>query len=166
MDFVEDLPRSHNYNCIMVVVDKFSKYAHFVPLAHPFTAFKVVMLFMEHIFKLHGLPKAIGSYRDKVFTSSLWQELFKLAGTKLKMSSAYYPQTDGETKRVNQCLEGYHRCSVHSCPTKWKDWLALAEFWYNTSYHSSLQKTPFEVLYGSILDTWVLMCSVFGCHFC
>lgn len=148
MDFVEGLPRSHNYNCILVVVDKFSKYAHFVPLAHPFTAYKVAMLYMDHIFKLHGLPEAIVSDSDKVFTSTLWQELFKIAGTKLKMSTAYHPQTDGQTERVNQCLEGYLRCFVHSCPTKWKDWLALAEFWYNTSYHSNLQLTPFEVLYG------------------
>lgn len=148
MDFIEGLPRSHNYNCIMVVVDKFSKYAHFIPLAHPFTAFKVALAYMDNVFKLHGLPEAIVTDRDKVFTSALWQELFKLAGTELQMSSAYHPQTDGQTERVNQCLEGYLRCFVHACPVKWKDWLALAEFWYNTSLHASLNKTPFEVLYG------------------
>lgn len=148
MDFIEGLPKSRNFNCILVVVDKFSKYAHFIPLSHPFTAMKVAMLYMDNIFKLHGLPQAIVSDRDRIFTSKLWQELFRLSGTQLKMSSAYHPQTDGQTERVNQCLEAYLRCFVHSCPCKWKDWLSLAEFWYNTTYHSSLNKTPFEVLYG------------------
>ena len=130
------------------MVDKFSEYAHFVPLSHPFTAMKVAMLYMDHIFKLHGLPQAIISDRDRIFTSHLWHELFKLSGTDLKLSTAYHPQTDGQTECVNQCLEAYLRCFVHGCPTKWKQWLPLAEFWYNTSYHSSLGKTPFEVLYG------------------
>lgn len=140
MDFIEGLPRSAHYNCILVVVDKFSKYAHFLALSHPFTAFQVSQLFLNNIFKLHGLPTAIISDRDKVFTSHLWQELFSLLGVDLKMSSAYHPQTDGQTERVNQCLETYLRCFVHTCPTKWHHWLALAEYWYNTSYHSSLGK--------------------------
>lgn len=64
------------------------------------------------------------------------------------MTSSYHPQSDGQTERLNQCLEGFSRCTVHSCPTKWSKWLPVAEFWYNTSYHSALGKTPFEVLYG------------------
>ncbi|WVZ85511.1 hypothetical protein U9M48_032433 [Paspalum notatum var. saurae] len=148
MDFIEGLPTSGHCNAILVVVDKFSKYAHFIPLSHPFTTLQVAVLFMDNIYKLHGLPQAIVSDRDRIFTSSLWQELFRLSGTELKMSTAYHPQTDGQTERVNQCLEGYLRCFVHSCPHKWKKWLSLAEFWYNTSYHSTLDKTPFEVIYA------------------
>jgi hypothetical protein len=106
------------------------------------------MAYMDNIFKLHGLPEAIISDRDRIFTSSLWQELFKLTNTALKMSTSYHPQTDGQTERVNQCLEAYLCCFVHACPTHWKNWLALAEFWYNTSYHTSLNSTPFEILYG------------------
>jgi len=64
------------------------------------------------------------------------------------MSSSYHPQTDGQTERVNQCLEAFLRCTVHSCPKEWHKWLPLAKFWYNTTYHSALQTTPFEVLYG------------------
>jgi hypothetical protein len=149
MDFIEGLPSSKGYNCILVVVDKFSKYAHFIALAHPFTALQVAKVFVDQVYRLHGLPSAIISDRDKVFTSALWKELFRMTQTDLLMSTAYHPQTDGQTERVNQCLEGYLRCAVHACPTKWKDWLPLAEFWYNSSYHSSLNKTPFEVLYGN-----------------
>lgn len=101
MDFVEGLPRSSGYNCVLVVVDKQSRYAHFLPLTHLFTAFQVATVYMSNIFKLHGLPAAIISDRDKVFTSNLWRELFRLSHTQLKMSSAYHPQTDGQTERIN-----------------------------------------------------------------
>ena len=148
LDFVEGLPLSKNYYCIMVVVDKLTRYAHFVPLSHPFTALQVATAYMTHIYKLHGLSYAMVSDRDRVFTSSLWRELFRQAGTDLKMSSAYHPQTDGTTERVNQCMEAYFRCFVHACPHKWVLWLHQAEFWYNTAFHSALNSSPFEVLYG------------------
>lgn len=147
MDFIEGLPRSNSFNCILVVVDRFSKYAYFLPLSHPFIALQVAVLFMINIFKLHDLPQAIVSDRDKIFTSNLWRELFKLLGTDLQMSSAYHSQTDGQSKRVNQCVETYLRCFVNSCPAKWSTWLALVEFWYNTSFHSSL---------GNTLEIWEL----------
>jgi hypothetical protein len=148
MDFVEGLPKSKNKDTILVVIDKFTKYAHFLPLSHPYTAMSIAHIFHNEFYKLHGLPSTIISDRDKVFTSSLWQELFKLSETTLNMSSAYHPQTDGQTERLNQCLETYLRCMTHACPSKWMNWLALAEFWYNTTTHSAHGKTPFEVLYG------------------
>lgn len=148
MDFIEGLPRSYSYNSILVVVDRYSKYAHFIPLHHPFTAIMVAKAFMTNIFKLHGLPTTIVSDRDKIFTSLLWEQLFLRSDTKLHFTSAYHPQSDGQIERVNQYLEIYLRCFTHSAPTKWSTWLHLTEFWYNCSYHSSLNKTPFEILYG------------------
>ena len=91
MDFVEGLPQSHGYNCILVVVDRFSKFSHFLALKHPFTALGVAKVFMQQVYRLHGLPSSIISDRDKIFLSTLWQELFKLANVQLKMSSAYHP---------------------------------------------------------------------------
>lgn len=105
---------------------------------------------MREIFRLHELALAIISDRDKIFTSKVWQELFKLCHTELRLSSAYHPQTDGQTERVNQCLEGYLRCALHSCPCNWSKWLALAEYWYNTSFHSVVGRAPFEVIYGHL----------------
>jgi hypothetical protein len=98
LDFIEGLPKSKKYNSILVVVDKFSKYAHFIPLSHPFTAMQIVVHYMESVSKLHGLPLAMISDRDKIFTSNLWQTLFTLTGTELRMSLAYHPQTDRQTE--------------------------------------------------------------------
>jgi len=148
LDFVEGLPTSDMYNAILVVVDKFSKYGHFIAIHHPYTALHIAKLFLDNIYKLHGLPRAIISDRDPIFTSTLWQELFRLTDTQLLMSSAYHPQTDGQTERLNQCLEGFLRCTVHSCPKQWSKWLSVAEFWYNMNYHSALGQSPFQVLYG------------------
>jgi len=74
------------------------------------------------------MPKALVSDRDPVFTSALWQQLFKLTDTKLLMSSSYHPQTDGQTERLNQRLEGFLRCTVHSCPRQWSKWISVAEY--------------------------------------
>jgi len=129
-------------------VDCFSKFSHFLALKHPFIALSVGKIFMQQVYRLHGLPSSIISDRDKIFLSTLWQELFKLADVQLKMSSAYHPQTDGQTERANQCMETFLRCFVHATPVKWFEWLHLAEFWYNSSWHSALDRSPFEVLYG------------------
>lgn len=143
LDFVEGLSQSHGYNYILVIIDLFSKYSHFVALKHPFTALSVAKLFMVHIYHFHGLPTAMVSDRDHIFTSQLWHELFCLLGVELRMSSAYHPQSDGQTERVNQCMETFLRCFANAAPSKWFEWLHLAEFWYNTTWHSSLQQSPF-----------------------
>jgi hypothetical protein len=148
MDFIEALPRSQSYTCILVIVDTFTKYANFLPLKHPYTALSVARLFHDQVYKHHGLPHSIVSDRDKVFLSNLWKELFRLADEQLQMSSAYHPQSDGQTERVNQCLETFLRCFVHACPSQWSHWLSVAQFWYNSSPHSDKGRAPFEVLYG------------------
>jgi hypothetical protein len=148
MDFVEGWPNSHNKNCILVVVAKLTKYGHFIPLSHPFTAAVVAKVFFDNIYKLHSLPESIISDRDKIFTSNLWRELFKVLKVSLSMSSSYHPQNDGQTERVNQCMETFLRCYVHACPSKWLDWLSHGEYWYNTSTHSAIGCSSFEALYG------------------
>jgi transposase InsO family protein len=148
MDFIEGLPQSGRYNCILVVIDSFSKFGHFIPLRHPFTALTMAEAFLDTYYRLHGLPESIISDRDRVFTSTFWRELFCLTDTQLRMSTAYHPQTDGQTERVNQSIECFLRCFIHAHPTRWAKWLPLCEFWYNTNWHSSLGKSPFEVVYG------------------
>lgn len=148
MDFIDGLPKSEGFEVIRVVVDHLIKYAHFLPLKHSYTAQSVATIFIDNVVRLHGVPASIVSDRDKVFTSYFWKKLFTEIGTKLCYSTAYHPQTDDQTERVNQCLEQYLRCAVHDSPAHWKRWFPMAEFWYNSSYHTSLGNTPFKALYG------------------
>lgn len=148
MDFITGLPKSQGKSVIFVVVDRLSKYAHFIALSHPYTTSSVAQVFLDSIYKLHGLPTSIVSDRDSVSLSHFWQSLFKLLKVELKMSTAYHPQTDGQTEVVNKCLECYLRCMSGEKPKEWVQWLPLAEFWYNTNKHSSTNVTPFEVVYG------------------
>eukprot|EP00253_Pinus_taeda_P020227 PITA_20227 len=132
----------------MVVVDRLTKYAHFCALSHPCKANTVSTAFMETIQKLHGNPKIIVSDRDPIFTGNFSTELFSCLGTQLAHSSSYHPQSDGQTEIVNKCLEGYLRCFVSDKQTQWVKWLPLAEWWYNTSFHTTTKMTPFMALYG------------------
>lgn len=104
MDFIEGLPKSDGYSVIMVVVDRLTKFAHFLALKHPYTAASVAQLFMDQVVKMHGLPISIVSDRDTIFLSHFLQHLFKLYKVQLNLSTTYHPQSDGQTERVNQCL--------------------------------------------------------------
>ncbi|CAM8878273.1 unnamed protein product [Rhodiola kirilowii] len=88
------------------------------------------------------------SDRDKIFTSNVWRALFRCFGTQLHLSTAYHPQSDGQTKRLNQCLEHYLRAMCFRQPRQWSKWLSIAELWYNSAYHSALKCSPFQVVYG------------------
>jgi hypothetical protein len=147
MDFIEGLPSPAGYTIVLVIVVRFTKYNHFFLIKHPYSTASIAQVFSDNIVKLHGVPKTIVCDKDIIFTSGFWTELFKLLKTDLKLSNAYHPQTDGQTERVNQCLEMFLRCSVHETPKQWAKWLPLAELWYNTSFHSSLHCSPFKALY-------------------
>nr|KYP64598.1 Transposon Ty3-G Gag-Pol polyprotein [Cajanus cajan] len=148
MDFITHLPSSFGHSTIWVMCDRLSKYGYFLALPAKFTAPQLARRFMIDVFKLHGFPKSIVSDRDPLFVSSFWREIFRLQGTTLAFSSAYHPETDGQSEVLNRCLEAYLRCFASDYPRAWYQYLHLAEYWYNTSFHSSIGTTPFHALYG------------------
>lgn len=148
MDFITCLPGSKGKATIMTVIDRLSKYGHFIPLAAIFTTQTVAEAFVIHILKLHGAPRSIISDRDPRFLHSFWKELHRLQGTSLAMSTAYHPQTDGQSEALNKCVEQYLRCFVVDSPHAWVSMLPWAEHWYNTAYQTSAGMTPFQALYG------------------
>ena len=137
MDFITDLPTSHGYDTLLVVVDRLSKQAHFIPTIKSLDAPDLARLYVTLVFKLHGLPSSIISDRGTVFTSLFWKELTSQLGVQLKLSTAYHPQTDGQTEQVNQCVEQYLRNFCSYQQDDWVDWVALAEFQYNNLIHVS-----------------------------
>jgi len=116
LDFIEGLPHVNDKNVILTVVDRFSKHAHFIPLSHPYTAATVAKAFFNAIVRLHGFPVSIVSDRDPVFTSHVWRDLFKMAGVQLRMSTAFHPQTVGQSEIVNKIIAMYLRC-LRATPT-------------------------------------------------
>jgi transposase InsO family protein len=148
LNFVEALPRVNGEMIILSVVDRFSKYCHCILLAHPYTAASVAHAFFANIVRLHGVPQSIVSDRDPVFTSTFWHELMRLMGTKLHMTSAFHPQSNGQTEAANRIIMMYLRCFTGYRPRQWLRWLPWAEYTYNTAYQTSLQDMPFRVVYG------------------
>ena len=152
MDFVVQLPKSEGYSAVLVVVDRFSKVGHFAALKPGFTAKTVASTFVQTVVKLHGFPASIVSDRDPIFLSNFWRHLMRFSGTQLHYSSAYHPQSDGQTEVVNRYLEQYLRAFCHQHPQEWVGYLPWAELCYNQSYHSSIGMSPYEALYGFALN--------------
>ena len=147
MDFIEGLPKSNGVGTILVVIDRLTKYGHFIALKHPFTALQVAEKFVKEVVRLHGFPTSIVSDHDKVFMSVFWREVFQLQQTQLLRNTAYHPQTDGQSEIVNKMVETYLRYFVNRQPKHWVRWLHWTEFCYNTSPHLSIKMTPFQALY-------------------
>ena len=122
--------------------------AHFIACKKTAHAPDVAILFINNVFKLHGLPKNIVSDRDPKFTGHFWTSLFKSLGTTLLFSSAYHPESDGQTENLNQLLEAMLRHYIQTRLASWEDYLPLVEFAYNNSFHSAIGMTPFQAAYG------------------
>ncbi|GJT57003.1 reverse transcriptase domain-containing protein [Tanacetum coccineum] len=149
MDFITKLPRSKSgHDTIWVIVDRLTKSAHFLAIREDYSTEKLAKIYIDEIVARHGVPVSIISDRDGRFTSRCWQTVQKALGTRLDMSTAYHPQTDGKSERTFQTLEDMLRACVIDFDGSWDVHLPLAEFSYNNSYHSSIRCAPFEALYG------------------
>jgi hypothetical protein len=149
MDFITDLPLSEQCDQLWVIVDRFTKMAHFIPLLKDGkTATDLARIFAREVWRHHGLPLDIVSDRDSRFTSAVWQEFLKLSGIKPRMSTAFHPQTDGQTERLNQTIEAYLRAFVSYEQDDWVSLLPMAEFAYNNSTTNATDMSPFYANYG------------------
>ncbi|GKD96722.1 putative reverse transcriptase domain-containing protein [Tanacetum coccineum] len=149
MDFITKLPKTLNgHDTIWVIVDCLTKSAHFIPTRETDSMETLTRLYIKEIVSRHGVPISIISDRDSHFTSRFWQSLQKALGTQLDMSTAYHPETDGQSERTIQTLEDMLRACVIDFGKGWEKHLPLVEFSYNNSYHASIKAAPFEALYG------------------
>ena len=150
MDLIVGLPPTpRGFNAIVTLVDKLSKMMHCVPTRNDINAVELARIYFDNVIRLHGIQEAIISDRGTHFTSIFWKSLFKLLGTKIKLSTAYHPQTDVQTERANRTIEEMLRAYVNDRQTNWDEILSAAEFAYNDSVNASTGKTPFFMNYGS-----------------
>ncbi|GJR78940.1 putative reverse transcriptase domain-containing protein [Tanacetum coccineum] len=149
MDLVTRLPRSSSgYDAIWVIIDRLTKFAHFLPIREDFKMEKLARIYINEIVARHGVPVLIILDRHDRFSLHFWRALQKALGTRLDMSTAYHPQTDGQRVGTIQTLEDMLRACVMDFGGSWDTHLPLVEFSYNNSYHKSIKCTPSEALYG------------------
>ncbi|QRW23043.1 Retrotransposable element Tf2 protein [Rhizoctonia solani] len=147
-DMIVDLPKDGNHDSILVIIDSFTKYGIFVKCSKKLKAPELAELFLEHVWKRHGMPEKTISDRGRVFNNKFLRALYKRLGIDPHFSSAYHPQSDGQTERVNPSIEHFLRAYSGVNQRDWTKWLPMAEFAYNNAVHSSTGKTPFKALYG------------------
>ena len=148
MDFITALPKSKGRTQIWVIVDRFTKMAHFITLPTNTEAALLVEVFLREIWRLHGLPRSIVSDRDTKFTSYHWNEVTKRLGIRLRMSTTFHPQTDGQSERLNQTIEAYLQIFCNFEQNDWAEVLPMAEFTYNNSVTSATGMSPFYANFG------------------
>ncbi|MBW0556438.1 hypothetical protein O181_096153 [Austropuccinia psidii MF-1] len=148
INFITQLPLLNSFDSILVIVDRFSKMAVFIPTMSSRTSLYLSHLFIKNIFSKHGLPSRILSDRGSLFFSSFWTNLCQQLKISGDLSTAYHPETDGQTERLNHILEQYLWMYVSYHEDDWNTWLPLAEFAYNNSGHSSTKQSPFFTIYG------------------
>ncbi|KAF8748754.1 hypothetical protein RHS01_10600 [Rhizoctonia solani] len=147
-NFITGFPKSEGYDAILVVIDSFSKFGHFIPTSKKVSAKGLANLFVTHIWKLHGLPVRTISDQGTTFTGKFLRALYQRLGIKPSFSLAYHPESDRQTERVNQFIKFYLRSYVAADHLDWVKWLPLAEYAYNNAKHAATKKTPFELVYG------------------
>ena len=148
VDLITKLPISKDHDLILVVCDRFSKISHFVVTTEKTMAEELARLFRDNVWKLHGLPESMISDRGPQFAAGLMKKLNKMLGIETKLSTAYHPQTDGQTERTNQELEQYLKIYINHRQNNWSEWLATAEFAFNNKVHIATKMSPFKVNYG------------------
>ena len=143
-NFITKLPLAQGYDSILVVVDRLTKMAHFIPTTEKTTAGELARLFRDNIWKLHSLPESIIFDRGPQFTAEVIRELNVMLGIDSKLSTAFHPQTDGQTERMNQELEQYLQMFIDHHQEQWPEWLETTEFAYNNKVQTSIKVSPFK----------------------
>jgi len=148
VDFITKLPMSKGHDSILVICDRFLKMSHFVVMTEKTTVEGLARLFRNNVWKLHGLPESVILDREPQFAAGLTKELNKMLEIETKLSTAYHPETDGQTERTNQELEQYLRIYINHRQNNWSEWLVTAEFTFNNKVHTAMKMSLFQVNYG------------------